>query len=831
MRKRWYLKEKDFNETENTVTHSKESKLEIDPFIRRILGKRGLTGEKEIQEFLYGGLDQLHDPFKLKGMETAVARIITGVRNKERIIVFGDYDVDGITSTTLLVKYFKDRLDTYVDYYLPDRQKEGYGLNLEAIKEFIKENYQLVITVDCGISAHQEIKYAREKGLDVIITDHHQAGDSLPDAVAVIDPHQQNDQYPFKYLAGVGVAFKLCQALEIRVNNQFLSSYLKQLLDIVTLGTVADIAPLLGENRIIVKEGLNLFKDSQNTGLKTLIKEVGLADKDITPGHIGYIIAPHLNAAGRVSNPEMGIKLLTTTNPEEALEITRILKETNNERREIEDGILAEAIEMVDNELNLQEEKAIILASPDWHHGVIGIVASRLVERYYRPVILLVLEDGIGRGSCRSISNLNVFKALKECSEYLEEFGGHEMAAGLTIKAEKLADFKSAFNRYLSEILTEEDFIPELEIDGVLSLNDIDLDLYKKLEVLEPYGVGNPRPRFILNNIQVANCYSVGKGNNHLKIKLETGLKGIGFGLGEQSSILAGERADLAFFIDLNEWNGKREVQLKLEDFNIRDKTEYHPVYYAKGDLIIADKRGCTNKEDYLALLLERNHKMAVYINDLIMVQRIKDKMGNAVFQGQRKKEVEAFNKVSRGIIIFTNQLITEMTGVDDLVFLSLPFSIKEMAGIINPFLQAKPLIHFLFGQEELEINKRLIISRLPGEEYLRRLYFFLHTMPAEEFAIKELEKVIGQNNNLVFNPHIIEKSLSILEELNLIKRSRDRIRRLPTPQERLDLSHSISYNITINISKNFYKFVDLVYKDDLFIFIDHLYKILKEEN
>ena len=444
MKNKWYIKrDKSIGKIDG-----------LSPLLLQLLSNRGLTEEKSIKSFLYGGINDLEEPFLLKDMDRAVERIDRAVKNGERIIVYGDYDVDGITATALLYRYFKEVYNYQIDYYIPRRKEEGYGLNQAAVEEFIKKDYDLLLTVDCGISAHEEVKYSMSHGLDVIITDHHQAGQEIPPALAVIDPHRGDDEYPFKSLAGVGVAFKLCQALEYNKNQRYISDLLLNLLDLVALGTVADIVPLNGENRIIVREGLQVLERTGNIGLQKLIQITGLAGRQLNTGNLAFIIAPHLNAAGRMDSAGKCVELLITEDEVLAEVIALELRVANRERQELEEKILQEALEKVAAEINLEEEKAIVLAAEGWHPGVIGIVASRLVESYYRPVILIAIdEDGRGKASCRSIRNLNLYEALQRCSNYLETFGGHEMAAGLTIKVESIEGFRKEFNRFLDEKL------------------------------------------------------------------------------------------------------------------------------------------------------------------------------------------------------------------------------------------------------------------------------------------------------------------------------------------------------------------------------------------
>lgn len=816
MQKKWYITGK---------IPDKQLK-DIDPLLQKILYNRGVRETREIKSFLSADIGDLFDPLMMTDMSRAVNRILTAINKKERIIIYGDYDVDGITATTLLYTYLKESLGLEVAYYLPNRLQEGYGLNLEAVRGIIQDGFNLLITVDCGITALKEVEYACSQGLDIIITDHHQPGGSLPGAEAVVDPHRKDDAYPFKSLAGVGVVFKLCQALEMELKGEMISSLLEELLDIVALGTIADIVPLTGENRILVKKGLQMIKKSKNIGLKTLIKKVGLEDKEINAGQIGYILAPPINAAGRVKDPRAGIRLLTTSSSEEALLLAEELVKINKERQSLEESIYQEAVAMVESSLDLEENRAIVLASEDWHHGVIGIVASRLVERYYRPTVLIAIEDGLGKGSCRSISNLNLYEALKACSGSLTRFGGHAMAAGIEIEAGNILKFREELNRYLHLHLSEEDLVPRLKLDAVLDREAINLELYNKLELLKPYGVGNPRPVFLLNNVRLYKSYPVGKEQEHLKFSLDNGLNGIGFGFGDIGTDLSGRNTDLAFSLILNEWNGNREVQLKLEDIILREEIDYYPVHFSLNNWLFADKRGCPKWLDYLKGLLELKHKVAAYINNLKACKEIKNNLGREdVYFSNVKDEFKRFTQVDGGLLLFTNPLLFHESEVNDLVFLSLPFSLDEMVKMIRVFKGKETVIHLLFGQEQLKTNENIIKKRLPDDRYLRRFYLYLKAMPDKQILRKDLHKVLPDSNDFIYNRYLIDNSLTVLTELGLIAQRDGRIRLLPVPAERLDLSDSISYNDTIGIIKRFKRFIELAFADDLFPLISELQK------
>ena len=791
-----------------------------DLLIQTILNKRGIRGKEAIRQFLKGQLLELHDPYLLTGMKTAVERIIQAQQVGERVIIYGDYDVDGITATTLLYLYCQEELGIEMGYYLPDRLTEGYGLNLAAIKAIVQADYHLLITVDCGITAAREVAYARENKLDVIITDHHQPGSELPEALAIINPHCDHN-YPFKGLAGVGVAFKLCQGLEKSINGNVISPFLEERLDIVTLGTIADLVPLVGENRIMVKQGLELINNSKQPAIQALLQQTGLKDRAINAGQISFILAPPLNAAGRLKRPDTAIELLTTTNQSRAEELAAQLVRANQERQQLEELIYQDAVKMMD-ELELEQLKVIVLASEKWHQGIIGIVASRLVERYYRPVILIALREGRGKGSCRSIKNLNIYQALKQCAQHLIGFGGHACAAGLEIEEKKIEQFKAELNQILSGVLTAEDLIPSLELDAVLPVEQINEEVLTILEGLEPFGIGNPRPRFMLNDIVIEQGYPVGKGKQHLKFKLSEGINGIGFGFGQEQLKLVQKRVDLAFNLEFNEWKGQREIQLKLEDYNLREDLNFYPVYFKKDGIVVADKRNCNDRLEFLKSLLNLPGKIGVYCHNLSLIASYLLKLaGSPVFNGNTNQGQNDFQEKGEGIIFFSRREVLSEQNIDRLVFFSLPFSLQDFQEIVTLLPEKCPL-YLLFGQADIKQNQALITSRIADDRYLRRFYRFLQSRSDHPVKVEQIGEEL-KTQNMLANKYIINNAISILQELNLVEQNSERMTLLPISGKKLDLSQSISYNKNIRVVNDFWQCVELVNTGDLFNLIDKI--------
>lgn len=537
----------------------------ISGLMSSILLNRGITDIDEVYKFLHPELKDLHDPFMLKDMDKAVDRIITAVNGRESITIYGDYDVDGVTSTSLLYRFLKE-LGIDALYYIPDRLEEGYGLSVPAMDKIKTTGTQLVITVDSGISAFDEIAHANSIGMEVIVTDHHECREQLPEALAVVNPCREDCNYPFRELAGAGVVFKLIQALSMRLSLGKL--YLKYI-DLAALATIADVVPLAGENRIIAKYGLEAIAITKNPGLSALIDVAGLTGKTLNTYSVGFGIAPRINAAGRVGDAERAVRMLVTDDTVEAGKLACELDSENKSRQEIEAEIFKQVVQIVESDIDLGTEKVIVAAGEGWHHGIIGIVASKITERYYRPSILISLEDGIGKGSGRSIEGFNLFKALTNCESFLDRFGGHELAAGLALKAENLPLFRRAMNEYADREIKEEDLVPRIKIDALVEPEDISVERAEELELLAPFGAGNPGPVLAYNCLRINDIRTVGEGK-HLKLRLCSSsdtFDAIGFNLGEELSAISGFGSiNAAFSMEINCWNNSRKVQLNLRD-------------------------------------------------------------------------------------------------------------------------------------------------------------------------------------------------------------------------------------------------------------------------
>lgn len=557
MIKKWEF----YNSDEKLVDEICE-KYNLNKVIGKIIVNRHVVNDEDVRIFITPTRDDFHDPFLFTGMDIAVERIIEAINNKEKILIYGDYDVDGITSTTVLKKYLMDR-GIPVDTYIPNRLHEGYGLNKNAIDTIKERNIDLIITVDCGISAIEEVDYAVSLGMDVIVTDHHEVGEKLPNALAVIDAKRKDNTYPFRSLAGVGVVFKLIQALSIKLEIKP-EEYLKYL-DLVCVGTISDIVPLEGENRTIAKLGLMLIKVTRNLGLRELIKSSGY--KEIDSNTISFGVAPRINACGRMGHEEEALKLFLAEDLESATKITKELNEYNTLRQSTEKAIYEEAVQEIDRN-HLDEKNSIVLGGKGWHHGVIGIVSSKVTDKYYKPSILLSFEDDIAKGSGRSVPGFDLYEGLTKCEDLLEKYGGHSMAVGLTLKKENLEKFKERFEQIAKEKNIKE-LVPIIYIDDELKLKDINMELVKSLSILEPFGEANKVPLFLIRNLKIDSIRALSEGR-HLKLTLRDEnfvINAIGFELGylaEEYRI--GDRIDVVGTLEINSFNGFSSIQINMKD-------------------------------------------------------------------------------------------------------------------------------------------------------------------------------------------------------------------------------------------------------------------------
>ena len=556
MNKKWEVCKENKNDIDKISEENGLSNL-----ISSILASRGIIEKEDVREFLNPTRDDFHDPFLMPDMEKAVDRILKAIQTQEKTIIYGDYDVDGITSITVLKKFLEER-NLQVGEYIPNRLNEGYGLNKEAVKKIAEQGYKLIITVDCGISCIEEIKYATELGLEVIVTDHHEPAEELPKCLAVVDAKRKDNQYPFNQLAGVGVVFKLIQAISIKLNLDN-REYLKYL-DIVCVGTISDIVPLVDENRVITKLGLKLVPISKNIGLRTLLASTGY--KEVNSTTISFGIAPRINACGRMGEEKEALRLFLTNDLHEAKEITERLNNYNLERQETEKRIFKQALEQIEN--GEKDKSCIVLGQEGWHHGIIGIVASKVTDIYFKPSILICFEGEEGKGSGRSIPGFNLHDAVMNCDTYVEKFGGHNMAIGINVKRENFEKFKKEFEEYTQNSHIS-DIIPIIQIDKQVDIKKINIQEVNELKLLEPYGEGNKMPVFLIKNLKILSIRSLSEGK-HIKLKLGIDnymIDAIGFNMGEVADkYLIGDKVDIVGSLEVNQFGGDESIQVNLKD-------------------------------------------------------------------------------------------------------------------------------------------------------------------------------------------------------------------------------------------------------------------------
>ncbi|HQL90395.1 MAG TPA: single-stranded-DNA-specific exonuclease RecJ [Syntrophales bacterium] len=545
--------------------------FKLNPIVSQILVNRSITDLETARRFLNPSLHDLHSPFLMKDMKEGVARLIRAVQGGEKVAIYGDYDADGITSLAILYRFLRE-IHECVLYYIPDRVDEGYSLNRKAIDRLRAQDVRLIVTVDCGVSDREEIEYARTQGIDTIVLDHHEVPATLPAAAAVINPNRGDCPFPFKHLAGVGIVFNFLIALRGALRNIGFWARrpypnLKDYLDLVALGTIGDLSPLVDENRIFARIGLELLNEDRRVGLKALRDTAGLGNTVIDSGVASFALIPRINAAGRVGAPDDAVRLLLTEDPVEAQRIAYRLDACNRERQRLEKTIFDEIMARIDSMGDAREKGALVLASPEWHPGVIGIVASRVVDRFYRPTILISLKDGIGKGSGRSIAEFNLYEGLKLCDPLLISYGGHRYAAGISVKEGDIEKLSEVLGDIVKEGLVVQELVQETHIDAQCSLSRITYDLVSQFDRLAPFGIRNPEPIFCSRNVQVS--YPTVVGNKHLKMRVYgdgVSCSSIWFNRGDYAQDIEGVRLDIAFTPQINTWNGSSNIQLKVRD-------------------------------------------------------------------------------------------------------------------------------------------------------------------------------------------------------------------------------------------------------------------------
>ncbi len=571
---KWIYSE--LSEEQNEIKNNLANELSISPILSQLLVQRGISTYDEARSFFRPDLNDLHDPFLMKDMDRAVDRLTMAMQQNEKILVYGDYDVDGTTSVSLVYR-FLIKFYSNLDFYIPDRYIEGYGISKKGIDYAHENNFKLIIALDCGIKAVEKVKYAKSLGIDFIICDHHNPDDELPPAVAVLDPKRDDCEYPYKHLSGCGVGFKLMQAFSIVNGISF--EQLTSLLDLVALSIASDIVPITGENRILTFYGLKQINSNPSTGVKAIIEVSGLKDKEINISDIVFKIGPRINASGRMKLASEAVELLVARDYSFAFERSSTINIYNNDRKDLDKNITDEALSLIQSDEIYSQRKSIVVYKPDWHKGVIGIVASRLSEEHYKPTIVLTESNGFASGSARSVSGFDLYKAVESCKDLLENFGGHMYAAGLTMKTDNVEEFTRRFEEYVAENIQEDQTYPQIEIDATLEFKDITPKFFRVLKQFGPFGPGNMKPIFESKNVyDYGSSRLVGKEQEHLKLELidnssENVMNGIAFRMYEFNDHLkALNPLDICYTLEENNFNGNVTIQLMIRDIKKVEK-------------------------------------------------------------------------------------------------------------------------------------------------------------------------------------------------------------------------------------------------------------------
>ena len=571
---KWIYSE--LSEEQIEIKNSLANELSISPILAQLLVQRDIITYDDARAFFRPDLGDLHDPFLMKDMDKAVERLTKAMRKNEKILIYGDYDVDGTTSVSLVYK-FLIQIYSNLDFYIPDRYDEGYGISIKGIDYAAENGFSLVVALDCGIKAVEKVKYAASKGIDFIICDHHTPDKELPPAVAVLDSKREDCTYPYKHLSGCGVGFKLIQAFAQINNIDF--QHLIPLLDLVALSIASDIVPITGENRILAFYGLKQLNTNPSTGVKAILEVCGLKDKEISISDIVFKIGPRINASGRMKLASEAVELLVSRDYAFAFEKSGTINEYNNDRKDLDKNITDEALSVIKKDESYASRKSIVVYKPDWHKGVIGIVASRLSEEYYKPSIVLTKSNGFASGSARSVPGFDIYKAIESCRDLLENFGGHMYAAGLTMKEENVEKFTRRFEEFVAENILEEQTYPQIEIDAVLQFNEITPKFFRVLKQFGPFGPGNMKPIFESKNVyDFGSSRLVGKEQEHLKLELidsssENVMSGIAFRMFEYNDHLkALNPLDICYTLEENNFNGNTNIQLMIRDIKKVEK-------------------------------------------------------------------------------------------------------------------------------------------------------------------------------------------------------------------------------------------------------------------
>ena len=723
--------------------------LQISPLLAKLLVTRGVTTVEDAKNFLYEEQMSFHDPFLLEGMDIAIDRVFQAIEENENILIFGDYDADGVSSTSVLYLTLKE-LEANVDFYIPNRFSEGYGPNKNAFKWAHEQNYSLIITVDTGISAANEVDFANELGIDVIITDHHEPPEELPKALAIIHP-KLSPNYPFKELAGVGVVFKFASALLGREPEEYM--------ELVSIGTVADLVPLVDENRLIVKKGVRQLKQTNRVGLKALLEISGVAQESISEETIGFAIGPRINAVGRLGDAKPAVDLVLETDRQVAKSLAEQIDVLNRERQELVTTMTEEAIKQVNSLDNTCSNKVIIVAKEGWNAGVVGIVASKLVDRFYKPVIVLSIdhEKGIAKGSARSIEGFSLFENLTKCKDILPHFGGHTLAAGMTLAIEDVEQLRQRLNEFADQTMTDEDFIPMKEVDLQCQASEVSISFINELNMLSPFGMHNPKPVLQIQDVEITNLKQIGNEGAHLKVQLKESsmfLDAVGFGFGHVvNEIASGSRISCLGMASINEWNGKRKPQLMIQDLSVNHWQLF-------------DFRG---QEPHRLTLPSNEHQF--------------------VFLHQSKNEyLDLKNKYPISKFVSYESVHEKMIDVQNefVILLDLPGSEHDLRAVFQNGLSQR--IYLVFNQDELHF-----FSPIPSRESFKKYYSILAKTNPFDMGMYEMALC----RKMGWKKEQVDFMTKVFFDLEFVTIEDGKIRLLPQTEKK-DLSQSSTYAIKL---------------------------------
>ncbi|HGJ64829.1 TPA: single-stranded-DNA-specific exonuclease RecJ [bacterium] len=832
MQKIWRIKKPDLN-----LSRELALQLEIPLLIAKLLVNRGITDKESGYAFLHPNISQLHSPNKMPNVDKAVQRIRQAIANNEKIWIYGDYDVDGVSSVCLLASCLKE-LNANFDYHIPSRFDEGYGLNKESLVELKNKGCQLLITVDCGISTVKEVIFANESGIDVIITDHHNPHEKIPPAIAVVNPKLKGSVYPYESLAGVGVVLKLAQSL-IEAHGFLSEEFIMNNLDLVALGTIADIVPLTGENRVIASLGLKELNKLKRPGIKALCDVSRLKQGNIDSSSVGFRIGPRLNAAGRMDSAINAVKLLLSESYEEAFEIAQKLDTANSDRQNIERKITNEARGQA-QKLDLAHLKALVLAGENWHSGAIGISASKLQEQFYRPTILISIEGDWGRGSARSIPSFDIHEAIAKCSNLLERYGGHKGAAGLTIAKENIDKFRKEFQQIAYETITEDDLKSIVDIDAEMSLSDLTMDAVKSLSLLEPYGLDNPEPLIIINNLLVKGLPRVvGKNNNHIQITVsdcQNEMRTIAFNMGKLEREISQKnvRLDLVCKPYIDDYNELIDVKLDIKEIKIHsgdssEATVASAEIFEQNQLKIVDHRNFPNKIKYVKKLINTREKSLMYVRDdlavnqlhkLIGTSDLADKLGLCYSEISKEESDDIKSRFIDGelkAIISSIPIEEPLIGLKHLVFCH-PIPTKDIfINSCSPAIESSEevFIHLLFNNNDMDMLTSILKHQYPDRQLLTNVYRKIRDLYKDKPV--PLEEILS--GMVLDDPKdmIISRCIDIFEELSLVKREQDNgfvsLSILPEPEKRRNLNESKIYSVGERIKSEWTEFSQFINK------------------